>query len=306
MDFDLTIEEIDPTLLDTELLSRGLARLVTVCDLDGASVVVTGDLDASVKKRLSSPEHAEHFSADRVSGQVAAKVLLNGPAPQVVVNGQLLRPGVGEQIGLDVERLFEHEGLHVALYQRGEDFHAIMGERRLGFREAHFDGHAVTLIDDYRIERALHENGGGIATSYLDSTQEVLHNFALAVYDGICNRYPNEPIKRCYETAFKAFYSLTTHLGYLISEGVPVSKLTGLRQWERFVGPYYQRLSESLGQLPTAREPITIDRIREVVSEIGEHLEKWLEQIGFRTTSYPDGSFYFDVLRHDFLPATAA
>lgn len=300
MDFEVMIEDIDPAQLDMELLSRGLAYLATVCNRDGANVVLTGDLEASIKKRLSSAEQAERFGINRVSGQVAAKVILDGARPEVIVNGQLLMPGIAEAIELDVERLFEHEGLHVALYQRGEDVHAIVAEGNLSFHEAHFDGHAAILIDDYRIERALHDSGGGIAATYLEATKDVLDNFAAAVYDGICQRYPNEPIKRCYETTFGAFYSLTTHLAYLISQAVPAADLAHLPTWERFVGEHYSLLEQALHQLPSAAEPVPIDRLLAAVSTIGDQLVEWLEHIGFRTTSSADGGFQFDVLRHDF------
>lgn len=78
----MTIEDIDPAQLDTELLSRGLAHLAAVCDLDGANVVVTGDLEASIKKRLSSAEQAERFGINRVSGQVAARSSSTAPGPR--------------------------------------------------------------------------------------------------------------------------------------------------------------------------------------------------------------------------------
>lgn len=244
-------------------------------------------------------EQARAFSADRVSGRVGAKTITTPAGCAIVLDGRLLVPGAAQAAGIDVARMFEHEAWHGALARHGEDFDASF--RRLGVEgaQAHYVGQALVIVDDYRIERALFEQGSALDPSYVPSTADTLDGCADALLDAVTLRYPGEPMTRCFETAVPAFNSLTTHLGYLAAAAADVAALRRLPRWERLVGDHYDRMKEALAQLPSATErvdPVTIDA---TATELADVLEAWLRDVGFVLKDVSSG-LYLDVLSHDF------
>jgi hypothetical protein len=65
--------------------------------------------------------------------------------------------------------MFEHEAWHGALAHHGEDVDVSFGRLGVEGMQAHV-GQALVLIDDYRIERALFEQGSTLDASYVPST----------------------------------------------------------------------------------------------------------------------------------------
>lgn len=267
-------------------------------DVGEIEIVIARDLEDSVRRRLSG-EQARSFSAQRISGAVGAKTIPTERGCVIVVDSRLLIPGAAAGAGIDVPRMFEHEAWHVALGHRDEDFYAGLERLQPTGAEAQYVGQALVLIDDYRVERALFEGGFALDPSYVPSTAETLEACAATMLDAITNRYPGEPITRCFETAVSAFNSLTTHLGYLAAAGADVGDLRQLERWPRLVGEHYDALGASLEPLPSAASAADAGLLDTAARAAGELLHDWLALVGFEIRDH-NGGIYFDVLRHDF------
>jgi hypothetical protein len=94
--------------VDEALLAAAVARVAAVPDVGRVDIMIASDLEESVRRRLD-PEQARLFSAQRVSGAVGAKTMPNPDGCEVVVQAQLLVPGVVSRAEMDLHRLFEHE-----------------------------------------------------------------------------------------------------------------------------------------------------------------------------------------------------
>jgi hypothetical protein len=284
--------------VDEQLLDEATERLKTVVALDEVEIIVAGDLAASVRRRLPD-DQAAMFSVDRVSGRVGAKMIPTLDGCAIVIDGRLLVPGAAMAAEIDVARLFEHEAWHGALSHHAEDFHAAFSRLSIEGAQAHYVGQALVLVDDYRIERALFEQGSTLDASYVPSTTETLDGCAAALLDAVTLRYPGEPMTRCFETAVPAFNSLTTHLGYLAAADADIGALRGLPRWRGLVRNHYDRMKETLEALPSASERVEPAKIDATAIELGQVLEAWLRDVGFVLRDVPTG-LYLDVLRHDF------
>ena len=262
-------------------------------------IVVTGHLERSIKRRLPEAEAAA-FSADRVSGRVGAKMIPTATGCAIVVDGRFLVPGVADGAGLDVPRIFEHEGWHGALARHHEDFAASYSRASVSGARAHCLGQALVLIDDYRIELALIEQGHFLDESYVPSLVETLDGCAAALRDAVTLRYPGEPMTRCYETTVPAFNSLTTHLSYLAAADAEVSSLRQHPRWRRLVGEHYDLMSDALARVPSAAVRVEPRIIDTAGTQLEEVLKDWLRDVGFELRDLADGRLYMDVLRHDF------
>lgn len=275
-----------------------MARLATVPDAGAIEIVIAGDLEASVKKRLPA-EEASLYSVRRISGAVGAKTLPRDDGCAIIVDSRLLMPGIAAGAEIDVLRMFEHEAWHVALRRRDEDFYSGVDRLKPTGAWAQYVGQALVLIDESRVERALLERGFALAPSYISSTKETLTACAAAMLDAITNRYPGEPVTRCFETALQAFNSLTTHLSYLAAAAANVADLRRLPSWQRLVGEHYDALVTRLELPPSAVASADADLLDATTNDVGALLHDWLEYVGFEIRDV-EGYLYFDVLRHDF------
>jgi hypothetical protein len=284
--------------VDQALLDEARERLETVPDVGEIEIVIDGDLEASVRRRLPD-EQARLFSVQRVSGAVGAKTIPTERGCAIVLDARLLFPGAAAGAEVDVPRMFEHEAWHIALRQRDEDFYSGLERLQASGADAQYVGQALVLIDDYRVERALFERGFTLEPSYLPATEETLEACVATLLDAIANRYADEPVTRCFETAVPAFNSLTTHLGYLAAAGADVADLRRLARWRRLVGDHYDALVASLAPMPSAAKGAVPDLLDETARAVAAVLRDWLELVGFRISDV-DGGLFFDVLRHDF------
>jgi hypothetical protein len=126
-----------------DLRERFLTGLQKV-GADHATVVVTDDFDATVRRLTQRPEYA----ADRRSGMVVAKTLVDPPSTIVfnrrAIQKQSLTPH-------EIERFIVHEGCHVLMYNRNEDtsFHHDLASNQ---GEYNLISAAGEVIEEFRAE----------------------------------------------------------------------------------------------------------------------------------------------------------
>lgn len=302
---ELTFDQAVASGLDEELLSDSLAALAAIPGLGNVQLVLAGDLTEAVKCRLS-PEEGAGFRADRVTGSVGAKTLyLENGEPCIVMSARLLVPGAAAA-EVDVPRLFAHEGWHVAIYGRGEDFLTLFKRLTLSQTEAILIGQALILLEEFRVERALDEQGMQLYCSYDDSTIAVFAELTLAMRDAITLRYVAEPIDRTMDSAVRAFNAFTIHFAYLAADHVTsngrrtIGAAVTSDGWSRYVGTHWNALVDVLEPIPSAAHEMTFAQLEAAARQVAEVLRAWLQHIGFDLYVLPNGDGYFDVLRHDF------
>jgi hypothetical protein len=281
--------------IDSELLSRAVARLVEkVPAPDAVEVVLAGDLGASVRSRLGEAGEGQAYSDERYIGSVAGKTL---PGPgcnaTVVVRAQLLYLGSPENSR--AERLFAHEGGHVALHQRHESSSGLPTWCSLGAAEGLFAQLGASSIEDYRIQSALRERNLRCHDLILPSLAEHL----AGLFEGFRDAY-RKPLLQSYAAVIECFQNLVTKIIYVAAEvpAAPTSVSQALAvvtqgpQWLRLVAPAWKPLLEGLALIPTADVSWAREHSDATAISLGSLLRDWMRVIGFTLEDRQSGPWF--------------
>lgn len=280
-----------------DAIERGVALLVP--DHRAVRVLVTGNFEQAVRREMANHPEAESFTADRLAGVVAGKTICGTTESVIVIDAQWLQPGEDHP---DPYRLLAHEGGHVALHQRGE---TAEGRRRLVRTRAEWvllAGAAIAL-EEYRIERALHQLGLPANADHWSTMPATLFNFIAEFLDGLALRYPNEPIARTHDTLLGVTQQLAVKLHYLAAQDPhgelpndPVAR--GL--WQRFVSFTWPTLTALDATVPDASTSWPPDQHDAQLLQLTADRRDWFAHLGFRLEpeANPE-AYYFRVLLDD-------
>lgn len=305
---ELSLIGVDEDDIDVDMLARGVARLGSMLARpDDVRVTVAGDFEQAVRDRVPDKDYAERYKADRIFGRAAAKAIPQPDGSTELVIDAWLVSKVSAPEGHDIERLFQHEGLHIAVDQRGESANDIRIRNDIvpNSYRGYFGASAGILVEEYRTEKALCDAGLWPHADYIANFQDAVEAFAAAAMDGVTLRYPDEPIDRCFGTVLTAFGELVTYTGYVASE---IHASDGERTpaihppiYQRYLGAPWEAVIAALKDVPAADTPTPRETIDAHVWKLADLLAAWLEYVGFTLTDLDEGA-YFDVLRHDFEP----
>jgi hypothetical protein len=306
---DVSLLDLDREDLDDDALERGLAVIEAVAPRpDDVRVVVAGDFEQAVRDRVDDADYAAAFTADRLFGRATAKAIGHDDGTTDLVLDKWLLSKWSPPEGHDIERLFHHEALHIAVDQRGEQMNGL--RVRSGYpvnsNRGYFGAVTGVMIEEYRTERALCEAGRWPHEDYLGNFDAAVHAFAEAALDGVQLRYPGEPIGRCYQTVVSAFHHLATYTGYVAAEILASGRerypYVDPSAKRRLLGLAWDAVIDSLDGIPSATTPIDSAELDAVAWTMADQVEWWLEHVGFTPKDLPEDGIYFDVLRHDFQP----
>lgn len=236
---------------------------------DAVDIVVTRRFEKSVEARRADGDHESEYTRDRMFGWVGAKTI-TGPdgRAEIIVDADDLAGGLPPVL---LDRLFAHEALHAAINQRGENLSDL--RERHGLPELSRAGTWAAVAgyaaEEYRVERALCDEGLGPIAGYEITVADALESFRTAILDGITLRFPNEPIDRCCETVLTAFHRVTILFAYVAGEELAGTRSVTERSsalWRRLVGSQYTRFREHLNDLPSANEPTARVRLDATIS----------------------------------------
>jgi hypothetical protein len=280
-----------------DAIERGVALLVS--DHRAVRVLVTSEFEQAVRREMADHPEAASFTADRLAGAVAGKTICGATESVIVIDAQWLQPGEDHP---DPYRLLAHEGGHVALHQRGE---SADGRRRLVRTHADWmllAGAAIAL-EEYRIERALHQLGLPANADHWSTMPDNLFAFAAQFMDGLVLRYPNEPIKRTHDTLLGATQQLAVKLHYLAAQD-PHGELPddpyARGFWQRFVSFTWPTLTALSATVPDATTPWPADQLDARLLQLTAHRRDWFARLGFRLEPEADPEdYYFRVLLDD-------
>lgn len=299
----LIFERCEPDALDIEELAEAVVSLVgKVPDPERVDIVVAGDFGHSVRTRVSDPEYARQYDANRITGFATAKTIPNNDRWSVVVDARMLLPRVGKD--LDVRRTLAHEGYHVRLYQTANNA-AVARLEEDGTDDVFVRG-AEVCVEEYRVERALVDKGWFPDPGYRQTTAGVLEAFAGTLAEAV-DKLPGEPIERCYAAVFAAFFQVATQFAYVAAEHLGTDGLRTINAecrggyWERLVDDHWDALLECFATVPSAEAFVDPDALHRAILDLAACLRAWLFKIGFDL--YPtEGGNYFRIYRRDFGP----
>jgi hypothetical protein len=304
---EVSLLSLDPDDLDIEALENGLQLVLEMVPRsEDVRVAVAGDFEQAVRERVDDADYAAAYTAERLFGRATAKAIGHDDGTTDLVIDAWLLSKSSRPEDHDIQRLFHHEALHIAVDQRGETISDL--RLRHGYdtnsNRGYFGAVTGVMIEEYRTERALCDAGRWPHAGYMTNFGDAVEAFAEAAWDGVCLRYPTEPIDRCYETVVNAFHQLATYTGYVAAEmlarGPGHLPTVDPGTKERLLGAPWDAVVDALSAIPSSTTPIDAAELEALAWAVADQVEWWLEHVGFTLKDLPEGGTYFDVLKHDF------
>ncbi len=299
----LTVElTAPPEDFDAHALGQALARMAAVvAQTTRIRLNVTSSFDHSVRRALVDDPAAARYTRERDFGVALAKTITQADGSiDVIVDATLFSRWA--QAG-DAERTFEHEGLHIALEERGESMADLRHHRgpATGGAAEIFASMASVSAEEYRVERVLWRASGDIRA---DSHLAHFGTIAWQIEETIraaSTAYQRDLDRAVIGTAVSnAFLALATSTAYVAAE---IDATSGRRDvavavdvYDRLLGEKWRAVIGELRRLPAGDVPTTVQRLDLQAHGVAARLEDWLAHIGFTWVEDAAGGLAFGVL----------
>ncbi len=282
---------------DLDALTQAVGRMGALVG-PGAHVrlQVTDQFDDAVRHIVGGG-----YTRERDFGFAVAKTISQPDGSiDVIVDAALF--GRDAQDG-DAGRTFEHEGLHIAIEQRGESLNDLRIHRELAVDAAAgiFASIAGVSAEEYRVERVLWATSDHArADSHLAHFGTIARRTQETI-QGASSRYHRDlDVAVIGQTVSDAFLALATSTAYVAAE---IDATGGRRDvvvdadvYARLLGPRWRAVIEELRRLPPGDIPTGGERLDAQAYRVAARLEEWLEHIGFSWKNHADGALRFGVL----------
>jgi hypothetical protein len=282
---EITLESFSREHVSSDMVGLAAAELAArVPDPDQIKLTFSGDFRKSVRERTDDEWERENYETDRLFGQVGARVMSHADGSiDVVVDVGHVDPETTSEDAL--QRTIAHEAWHVATTARGESLNDIRVRRGLSdvSREGSFLALAGIAAEEFRVERALCEEGFHLRQEHRHQVPEMLKLFREEINEGMTIRYPGESVERCCRTVATAFHRVSILLSYLAADEIVggTALQVALPLWDRLVGENYARFRDALAALPSAAVETSLAELERRLPEITLVLEGWLGDLGF-------------------------
>jgi hypothetical protein len=300
----LTVElTAPPEDFDAHALGQALARMTAiVAQTTRIRLNVTSSFDRSVRRALvGGPTRAAPYTQEREFGVALAKTITQADGSiDVIVDATLFSRWA--EAG-DAERTFEHEGLHIALEERGESMADLRHHRgpAAGGAAEIFASMASVSAEEYRVERVLWRASGDVRA---DSHLAHFGTIAWRIEETIraaSTAYQHDLDRAVIGTAVSdAFLALATSTAYVAAE---IDATGGQRDvdvavdvYDRLLGEKWRAVIGELRRLPAGDVPTTVQRLDLQAHGVAARLEDWLAHIGFTWLEDAAGRLAFGVL----------
>ncbi len=300
----LTVElTAPPEDFDAHALGQALARMTAVvAQTTRIRLNVTSSFDDSVRRALVDHRAGRApYTQERAFGLARAKTITQADGSiDVIVDATLFsrRARAG-----DAERTFEHEGLHIALEERGESMAALRHHRgpAAGGAAEIFASMASVSAEEYRVERVLWRASGHVrADSHLAHFGTIARRIEEAIR-AAATAYQRHLDRAVIGTAVSdAFLALATSTAYVAAE---IDATGGERDvdvdvavYDRLLGQDWRAVIGELRRLPAGDVPTTVQRLDLQAHSVAARLEDWLAHIGFTWVEDAAGGLDFGVL----------
>jgi hypothetical protein len=291
-----------PADFDAAALTEAIARLdAIVAETSRIRLHVTSGFDDAVRRAVIDRTPGPGYTQERDFGFAVAKTITQEDGSiDVIVDAGIFsltaRPG-------DAARTFEHEGLHIAIDERGESVAGL--RRRRGSSPtaaaAIFASMAGVSSEEYRVERVLWQGSPDVRA---DSHLAHFGSIARRTQETICAasfRYERDlDVPVIGRTVSDAFLALATSTAYVAAE---IDATGGARDvkvdagiYARLLGPRWRDVIEELRCLPPG-DVASVGTALDVQNDrVAACLEDWLEHIGFSWGDTSEGTLSFGVL----------
>lgn len=296
----ITVEYVEERNLDLDLIreSWGLLRMLPLPQ--PVTIVVTGDMALS----LEVHEHQLYrsWTALRTSGKVTAKAVIDAhgrmailvdagrvPADPFGANSTARPPGAHSDAPL--ERLLEHEGLHLIVRARHEGADVTRCECEFDGDHAfdQFRMIAALAVEEFRVEReqctAGHHLAGDAVATIRRDLDTYRNSFTKAFAFGGAF------------AASSALNDLAVQLAAVVAEHLSGNELDAqLREearWHQVVGPAWDNLIRELELVPGALTKISSADLDAAIGSLAVALREWFTRLGFTLEDAPDGTHLF-------------
>lgn len=270
-------------------------------DADGVELVISNCFEASVQRRAQDEHEKAGFTRERVFGSAGAKTLRQADGrPAIILDAGHVASG-------EAARTAAHEAYHAALIQRAEQVSDI--RIRHGFRDPSrmhaLAGLAGIASEEYRVERALYDEGFPADPPYRDHVQGWLNPLLTVIVDGLVEPEPGRFAEDCFAPSYTAFNTVGALFAYvaaadLATDGTVAPDRAG-SLWEVLVGDHYDQLRSALARVPPAHKESNRDTVDQMVLDaVVPVMEDWFAAVGFVLRE--DG----DALAIDVPPKTAS
>jgi hypothetical protein len=288
---------------DADALAQAVARMgALVAEATDVRLHVTDRFDEAVRRATrAATTGTAPYTQERDFGFAVAKTITqaDGSIDVIVDAGLFSRGHEADEAG----RTFEHEGLHIAIEQRGESLNDLRVHRQLPDDAAAgiFASIAGVSSEEYRVERVLWTTADQVrADSHLAHFGSIARRIQETIR-AAATRYQHDlDVAVIGQTVSDAFLALATSTAYVAAE---IDATGGHRDvnvdvdvYAQLLGPRWRAVVEELRRLPPGDVPTGGEHLEAQAYRVAARLEDWLEHIGFSWKSHADGRLYFGVL----------
>lgn len=262
---------------------------------DRVTLVVTGDMDRSVRERPAVPAPTEVAARELAPGDARAVIREDGRIDVLVPAGLFVEDGRGKSAAWE---LVTEEGLHVHAVQRVQD-------RATPWR-ARLVRVAERVVQDYQSERALggEREDPSLWTKVADlpETLRAWGSGLVSVMRMMAEPAPGDDVllelERVCGYAWEDF-ALAAADAVSHGRGAELPAVVARDPlWERMVGGHWERFVELLAPLPAGTGRVRREQVPGV-EEVATLFQEWVETVGLRCEDLPDGQVRLSVTKDD-------
>ena len=179
-------------------------------------------------------------------------------------------------------RLAAHEALHAALHQRDETLATLRLRLELDVASAVgvFAELAGVAADEYRIERALNDEGLTLSPPKASLVPETLTALRREILAGIALHQPGATIEPTFHAVMSAFHRTNRLFVYVAAEelasGGSIAPDISHADRQRLIGDHYDEFRDGLARLTPASQPTNVDDLVPVAEDLAVIIYAWL------------------------------
>jgi hypothetical protein len=296
----IEVEHVEERNLDLDLIRESWGLLRTLPLQEPVTIVVTGDMAQS----LDEYEYQlfRSWTALRTAGKVTAKAVMDAhgrmailvdaervPADPFGANRTARPPGA--QSDAPLERLLEHEGLHLVVRarQEGADVTRCECEYDGDYAFDQFRMIAALAVEEFRVERAQCAAGRYLAGDAVATIRRDLDTYRISFAKAFTSGGAF--------AASSALNDLAVQLAAVVAEHLSGNALDAqLREearWHQVVGPAWDHLIRELEPMPGALTKVSRVDLDVAIRSLAAALRDWFTRLGFTLEDAPNGAHLF-------------
>lgn len=303
---DLLVDDIRSSGSDGALaqLVGSVTAALRDDDLPKTRLVITGDLVATVNFREDPT--GTPFTMERGAGIVAAKTMPpdSDGVVDILVPVYWLLPLEDPDKAIErlnmIRHVAAHEAVHASIHHNGDEPFDLHHREDFGHASMNFISMASEQIEEHLAEYLGSQVTGREVAQSASNVEASIEAWQRALETELPAIPEDDPdyFQRGMLVTFNALHILWKTLAYLAAalrtdEGfrsVP-EEITALSGWQQSVQPWWNRYLELFGEIPMTVD-VDIPATDEVVREMGLHLQRWADELGFDFHDTPQGGFF--------------